>query len=124
LKITKFDDTMVDNFLHKCLRRIEKNNWPLKVSNEEVRKRAGFDKTSITIKRRRWRWLGHVLRMKNTRHAKLALTWTPEGKTKRNLETYSRERKKRAGICEWPDSPNGETEISQDKSRLIETFNM
>ena len=44
--------------------------------------RAEMEKISIVIKRRRWKWLGHVLRMDNSRHAKIAISWTPDGKRK------------------------------------------
>ena len=49
-KMNKTDEKMVDTFLHKSLRRILKIYWPQKVTNEEVRRRAGIEKISITIK--------------------------------------------------------------------------
>ena len=36
----------------------------------------------IILKRRRWKWLGYVMRMSPEIPAKTALTWTPEGKRK------------------------------------------
>lgn len=36
----------------------------------------------IVVKRRRWRWLGHMLRMKRNNFA-TALTWRPDGKRNR-----------------------------------------
>ena len=36
----------------------------------------------MEIKRRRLRWLGHVLRMDQARIPKVALRWTPPGKRK------------------------------------------
>ncbi len=36
----------VDTFLHKCLRRILKVRWPMGVSNDEIRRRAGIEKIS------------------------------------------------------------------------------
>ena len=46
----------------------------------------------LVIKRRRWKWLGHVLRMDNTRHAKIAISWKQDGKRKRDCpkETWRR----------------------------------
>ena len=37
---------------------------------------------SVEVKRRRWRFLGHVLRMPREHHCVTALTWTPMGKRK------------------------------------------
>ena len=117
-KMTKNDETMVDTFLHKSLRRILKIYWPQKVTNEEVRKRADIEQTSTTIRRRRWKWLGHVLRMENTRHAKIAVTWTPEGKRKRGRpketwrRTIERERKD-LGFQSWTEATKVATERDQ-----------
>ena len=33
--------------------------------------------------KRRWQWIGHVLRINNNRNARTALDWAPEGKRKR-----------------------------------------
>ena len=38
---------------------------------------------SDMIADRRWRWLGHVLRLESTNHAKVSLTWSPEGRRRR-----------------------------------------
>ena len=48
-------------FQHKCLRRLLKIYWPMRVSNEEVRKRANMETISEQVKRSRWTWIGHVL---------------------------------------------------------------
>ena len=34
----------------------------------------------LEVKRRRWTWLGHVLRMKKGRHPLKALSWAPLGR--------------------------------------------
>ena len=60
-KMTKGDEQMLDTFLHKCLRRILRIYWPQRVRNETVRERAGMEEISTIIRRRRWRWIGHVL---------------------------------------------------------------
>ena len=50
----------------------------------------------IVIRHRRWRWLGHVLRMRADTLAKTALRWTPQGKRKqrRPKETWRRSMEK------------------------------
>ena len=88
------------------------------MTNEEVRRRSGMETISIQIKRRRWKWLGHVLRMENTRHVKLAITWTPEGKRKRGRpkETWRRtiERERQdLGFQSWTDA----TAVARDRQR-------
>jgi len=43
----------------------------------------GIETISKRVVRRRWTWLGHVLRMDHHSHPRIALTWVPEGKRKR-----------------------------------------
>ena len=56
---------------------------------------------SRQVARRRWAWLGHVLRMDHNLHPRTALTWVPDGKKKRGRprETWRRtvERELKAG---------------------------
>ena len=82
-RMTKRDEAKLDIFLHKCLRSLLKNYWPMKVSNEEVRRRNRTCIISELMKRRRWRWIGHVLRMNNQQNPRIALTWAPERKKSR-----------------------------------------
>ena len=81
-----------DAFLHKSLRRILKIYWPMRTTNEAIRARAGMETISKQVARRRWTWLGHVLRMDHHSHPRIALTWVPEGKRKRGRprETWRR----------------------------------
>ena len=71
-RMTKNDATKLDVFLHKNLRRLLKIYWPMKVSNEEIRNRANISAISEQIFRRRWRFIGHVLRMDANQHPKTA----------------------------------------------------
>ena len=41
---------------------------------------TGINKTSDEIRRRRWNWIGHVLRKDATDNCRVALGWQPEGK--------------------------------------------
>jgi hypothetical protein len=81
--MTKGDENLSDTFLHKCIRSILKIHWPEKITNLELRKRAGIDKISASVRRRRWQWISHVLRMDKNRNARIALNWTPEGNRSR-----------------------------------------
>jgi len=65
----------------------------MRITNEEVRPRAGIRETiSDQVARRRWTCLGHVLRMDHHSHPRIALTWVSEGKRKRGgpRETWRR----------------------------------
>jgi len=53
--------------------------WRDKVRNEDIRKKTGSRKLEDIIKERRLRWLGHVLRMDNTRTARQATHWELRG---------------------------------------------
>ena len=52
-------------------------------SNVDLYKKTGCNSAVLEIKRRRLRWLGHVLRMPQDSIPKVALRWTPPGKRKR-----------------------------------------
>ena len=108
-RMTKRDETKLDTFLHKCLRRLLKNYWPMKVPNEEVRRRNRTCIISELIKRRRWRWIGHVLRMNNQQNPCIALTWAPEGKKSRlrPKATWRRtveEERQKMGFAIWSEA--------------------
>ena len=113
----KSDKTKLDVFLHKCLRRILKIYWPMKVTNEEVRFKTNMEEITQQIKRRRWKLIWHVLRKSANENTRIALTWTPEGRCKRGRpketwrRTLERERGElgfkgwtEAGSCERPRS--------------------
>ena len=82
----------LDTFQHKCLRRLLKIYWPMHVSNEEVRRRANNETIRELVRKRRWTWIGHVLRRDKSCLPRVALTWAPEGKRKigRPKETWRR----------------------------------
>ena len=66
----------------RLLRRIMNIKWTDRVSNIELAERTGIRNINVEIKKRRWKYTGHILRMDNTRHVKRALRWTPAGKRK------------------------------------------
>ena len=55
--------------------------WPIKMSNEEIQKRANISTISEQILRQRWKFIGHILRMDPHKHPKTALTWAPKGRS-------------------------------------------
>ena len=54
------------------------------------------------LKRKRWRWTGHVLRQQTTALTRIALRWTSDGQRKRNLEENSREGDEGKGLDMGP----------------------
>ena len=105
-KMNKEDEKRLDVFHHTCLRRILKIRWPMRVSNQEVRRLAKVGTTiSQEVRRRRWKMIGHVLRSRDE-HTKIALSWTPQGRRSRGRpketwrRTAERERKE-YGFSSW-----------------------
>jgi len=107
--MAKRDASKLNVFLHKSLRRLMKIYWPVKISNEEIRKRANSSTISEQIFRRRWKFIGHVLRMDPNKHPKTALTWAPEGRRSRGRpkETWRRTAEKERtalGFGSWSEA--------------------
>ena len=82
-RVVKGDMAKIDAFHNGCLRKICRIFWPNKISNVDLYKKTGCNSGVLEIKRRRLRWLGHVLRMPGDSIPKVALRWTPPGKRKR-----------------------------------------
>ena len=78
-KINEADNRRMDTFMFKCYRRILKIRWPYVISNDEILKRTKQRRISEEVKIRRWKWIGHVYRMKDDSHCITAMTWKPEG---------------------------------------------
>ena len=59
---------------------------------EEVRQTARTCTISEQIRRRKWRWIGHLLRMDHQQNPRIALIWASEGKRIRGRprETWRR----------------------------------
>jgi hypothetical protein len=73
-------DKKHDTFQNRFLRQLLKVRWSHKISNEELHRRTRTTKARVTIKRRKWKWIGNVLWMDNTRICSTAMTWQPEEK--------------------------------------------
>ena len=72
-RMTKGDEAKRDTFQHKCLPRLLKTYWPMRVSNEEVSRKVNTETISELVRKRRWTWIGHVLRMDNSCLLRVAL---------------------------------------------------
>ena len=91
-KTTKAICHKINTFQYRCLRRILNIFWPNTISNAELRLKTGTNNISSEVTRRRWRWVGHVLRMEPSAIARVSMHWTPPGKRSRGRpkETYRR----------------------------------
>ena len=85
-------ESRLRGFEGRCLRRILRVHWQDHISNVEVSRRTGINNIVDEVKRRRWSWMGHALRMDKKRLPHAALKWTPPGKRKRGrpLGTWRR----------------------------------
>ena len=93
----------IDVFQTRCLRRILKIFWPRTISNEELYHRTNTAPLSVEIKRRRWRWIGHINRMALNAIPRVAMRWTPAGKRKigRPMLTWRRSVEKEMREVGW-----------------------
>ena len=79
-RVTKKDISEVEAFHNGCLRKIYNIFWPSKTSNRGLYEKAGCHSIVMEIKKRRLRWLGHVLRMPQERIPQSALMDTTRGR--------------------------------------------
>jgi len=55
-----------------------KIKWQGRISNRELLGRANVERLSEEVRRRRWRFIGHILRQQPDNDRVTALTWTPK----------------------------------------------
>ena len=82
-RMTESDLKKLSTFHTKNLRRILRVLWPETISNQQLLARCNQESMDTIIMRRRWRWIGHVMRREPSNITRTALHWTPEGKRKR-----------------------------------------
>ena len=49
-------------------------------TDQQIQETTGVNRTSDEIRRRRWNWIGHILRKNREEHCVTALEWRPEGR--------------------------------------------
>ena len=103
-KITKQQENKLNSFNTKCLRKILKIYWPEKISNNDLYKKTASKPLANDIMRKRWHWIGHVLRRGPESNERIALTWSPDGKRKRGRPrlTWRRHAIKERDNLGWP----------------------
>ena len=98
-RMVKGDMAKIDAFHNRCLRKICRIFWPNEISNVDLYKKTGCNSAVLEIKRRRLRWLGHVLRMPHPQSGtEMDTTWKKETRTaKDDMATISNSRAERDG---------------------------
>ena len=83
--MTEHDLAKSSSFHTTSLREIQRIFRPRTVSNRNLLARSRQEDTETIITRKRWRWIGHVLRKNANSTTKVGIHWTPEGKQKQGL---------------------------------------
>ena len=82
----------LQKFVNKSLRYILGVKWPDTISNQLLLETTKMDPIIISIKKRKWKWIGHTLRREQNNIARQALEWNPQGQRKvgRPITTWRR----------------------------------
>ena len=63
--------------------------WPNVITNEELWATTGQEDVETTIKRRKWKWIGHTLRKVPNNTTRMAMEWKPQGMRSRGRPKQS-----------------------------------
>ena len=81
--MTEHDFAKLSTFHTTSLRKIQPIFWPRTIPSCDLLARCQQEDIMETIMtRKRWRWIGHVLRKDANSITKVAIHWIPEGKRK------------------------------------------
>ena len=86
---TKLLIKKLQTFINKCLKMILNIRWPEVISNEELWGRTHQSRIEESIKRRKWKWIGHTLRKPENNITCSALEWNPQGFRRRGCPRQS-----------------------------------
>lgn len=76
-RISEQDMSRLSSFHTTSLRRILRIFWPRRISNKQLLEETNQEDMRTVITRRRWKWIGDVLR-KDKSITRIAVRWTPE----------------------------------------------
>ena len=79
--VSKDDQRRLNSFHRRQLRKVIGIQWPHKISNEKLYKITGTKPLSSTITERRWKLLGHILRLSANCPARKAMRYYFEERT-------------------------------------------
>ena len=89
-RLTKKIITQLQTFINRRLRYILGVWWPRKISNKELWQRTQQERIEVTIRKRKWRWIGHTLRKPASNITHLSLEWNPQGVRLRGRPSWRR----------------------------------
>ena len=110
--------TMNGRFQCRYLRRILRIRWQQRMTSKRVVELAEINYISCEVGRRRWNWLGHILRREGENDYFTALGWTPESRraTGRPKTTWRRTVKKERNKAGWKSWGIAKA-VAQDRER-------
>ena len=82
-RLTKRIIFKLQTFISRRLRYIMGIWWPRRISNEDLWQCTKQERVEVTIRRRKWGWIGHTLRKPATNITRQSLEWNPQGSRKR-----------------------------------------
>ena len=82
-RMTEEGKSKLSSFHTKNLRKIVRIFWPQTISNQDLFYECKQENIETTIARRRWRWIGLLLRKAQGSIPRVAVEWKPEGRRKR-----------------------------------------
>jgi hypothetical protein len=100
-KVTTQITNKLQVFVNRCLRRILGIRWLEVVHSVELWEAAGEKSIVLQIKKRKWRWIGHILRKNDGQTEKQALDWNLQGvkRRERPKQTWKRTVVETAAKC-------------------------
>ena len=116
-RTTKQTSQKLQTFVNKCLRRILKISWTDRVTNEMLWELAGEEPIITQISKRKWRWIGHILRKPANNITQQALRWNPQGKRKRGRPRNSWRRGVESQMRNWGHTWVTLGRFAQDRTR-------
>ena len=116
-RMTEHDLSRLASFHTASLRKILRIFWPQKMSNDELLKQTKQEDIRTLVTRRRWRWIGHVLRKGNNNIARIAMRWTPEGKRSKGRSKTTWCRTVEKGLRELNYSRSTIEKLAKDRQR-------
>ncbi|XP_078580636.1 uncharacterized protein LOC144864435 [Branchiostoma floridae x Branchiostoma japonicum] len=87
--LTQANIKKLQTFINVRLRYILGIWWPNKISNHDLLEKTGQEPVEVTIRRRKWRWIGHTLRKPPPSITRAVLEWNPQGKRRRGRPRLS-----------------------------------
>lgn len=99
-KVTASLTNKIQVFINGCLRKILRIYWPETISNVDLWSVSTQKPIDEEVRRRKWNWIGHVLRRSDTNIAKQSLTYNPQGRRRRGRPKQTWKRTVEAEIKE------------------------